>query len=130
MTYTLKGMVLTMLITFLFSAVAVAGGDAASGEKLFNSKTFKCKACHKLTGKNKVGPGLKGVTSKRSEGWLTQWLSDPKKTWDENNAETQEMRKWKKGRDKAKKTNMKMRKNPSGQEVMDIIAFLKKNDES
>ena len=130
MKYILKSMVLAMLIIFSFSAMAVAGGDAANGEKLFKSKKYKCKVCHKLTAKNKVGPGLKGVTSRRSEGWLAKWLGDPKKTWEENDAETQEMRKWKKSRVKAKKTKMKMKKTPSGQEVADIIAFLKKNDGS
>ena len=43
------------------------------------------------------------------------------------------MKKWperygKKSRAGKKKTKMKMKKNPSGQEVADIIAFLKKND--
>lgn len=128
MMYMFKSLIFAMLITFSFSASAIAGGDAASGEKLFNSKVYKCKVCHKLTEKKKVGPGLKGVTSRRSEEWLTKWLTDPKKIWEENDAETQEMRKWKKGRDKAKKTKMRMKKNPSGQEVADIIAFLKKND--
>jgi cytochrome c2 len=123
-------MVLTMLIMFSFSAMAIAGGDAASGEKLYNSKTYKCKVCHKLTAKKKVGPGLKDVTTRRSEAWLIKWISDPKKVWGENDAETQEMKKWKKGRAKAKKTKMKMKKNPSAQEVADIIAFLKKNDGS
>ena len=81
MIYILKSMVFAMLITFSFSAVAVAGGDATNGEKLFNSKIYKCKVCHKLTAKKKVGPGLKGVTSSRSEDWLTKWLTDPTNTW-------------------------------------------------
>lgn len=36
---------------------AVAAADAARGEKVFG----KCKACHKLDGKNAVGPHLDGV---------------------------------------------------------------------
>jgi cytochrome c len=32
-------------------------GDAAAGEKVFK----KCKACHDIEGKNKVGPHLDGV---------------------------------------------------------------------
>jgi cytochrome c2 len=32
-------------------------GDAAAGEKVFK----KCKACHAIDGKNKVGPHLDGV---------------------------------------------------------------------
>ncbi|PHP67314.1 hypothetical protein CSC94_09750 [Zhengella mangrovi] len=36
---------------------AHADGDAAAGKKVFN----KCKACHDVKGKNKVGPHLDGV---------------------------------------------------------------------
>jgi len=130
MKYMLKSIILAMSITFSFSAAAMAGGDTAKGKKLFYSNTFKCKACHKLTEREKVGPGLKGITSKRSEGWLVKWLADSRKVWEENDAETQDMKKWKKGRSKAKKTRMTMRRNPSSEEIADIIAFLKKNDES
>jgi cytochrome c len=50
------------IITFT-AAVALAGpaladGDAAKGEKVFN----KCKACHTVeAGKNKVGPSLHNI---------------------------------------------------------------------
>jgi cytochrome c len=83
----------------LFAVPAHADGDAAAGEKVFNSK---CKACHENEkGVNKVGPTLKGVVgrpaasvpdykyseamlAKGAEGlvWteenLTAYLPDPK----------------------------------------------------
>ncbi|MPZ12081.1 MAG: c-type cytochrome [Kiloniellaceae bacterium] len=41
---------------------ALAEGDAAAGEKVFN----KCKACHTTeAGKNKVGPSLAGVIGRK-----------------------------------------------------------------
>jgi cytochrome c len=42
-----------------FAGSALAEGDAAAGEKVFN----KCKACHAVgeTAKNKVGPVLNGI---------------------------------------------------------------------
>lgn len=41
------------------ASTALADGDAAKGEKVFN----KCKACHAVgeTAKNKVGPVLNGI---------------------------------------------------------------------
>ncbi len=126
---------LVMTVAFALASVAVAGGDAANGEKLFNDKKKKCKICHKLTEKKKVGPGLKGVTKKRSEAWLIKWMTNSQKTWEENDAETQEMKKWptmygKKSRDGKPKTKMKGYGKLSDQEVADLIAFLKKNDGS
>lgn len=53
------------IITFT-AAVALAGpaladGDAAKGEKVFN----KCKACHTVeAGKNKVGPSLHNIVGR------------------------------------------------------------------
>jgi len=68
-----------------------------------------------------------GVTKKRSEAWLVKWLKDPQGTWEENDAETQEMRKWKKRAIKAKRTKMKIKK-LSDEQVADLVAFLKAND--
>ncbi len=41
-------------------AAAPAAGDAAAGEKVF----AKCKACHAVDGKDKVGPHLNGVVGR------------------------------------------------------------------
>lgn len=38
-----------------------------AGEAIYNSK---CIACHKLTNEKLVGPGWKGVTTKRSPEWI------------------------------------------------------------
>ena len=80
------------------SLPALAEGDAAKGEKVFN----KCKACHDVDkGINKVGPTLKGVVGRKiasvegykysddmaakgaeggvwDEATLTTYLPDPK----------------------------------------------------
>ncbi|MFP5470366.1 MAG: respiratory nitrate reductase subunit gamma [Bacteroidia bacterium] len=45
--------------------------QAASGEELFNSY---CASCHKTNAKRGVGPGLMGVTEKRDEAWLINWV--------------------------------------------------------
>ena len=110
-------------VVFAFTSQAFAG-DAAKGEEYFAKK---CKACHKLDEKAVVGPGLKGVTARRTEPWLTKWIMDSQKTWEENDAETKELRKWKAGKDAAPKTSMVVKPAPTAEEAADVIAFLKKN---
>ncbi len=52
---------LTVLALGALTSPALAGGDAAKGEKVFR----KCKACHSIEkGKNKVGPSLYGVVGR------------------------------------------------------------------
>lgn len=46
---------------------------AASGEKAFN---VKCASCHKLTDEKLVGPGWKGVTSRRKPEWILNFMTN------------------------------------------------------
>ena len=56
-------------------ATAAPTDPAAMKAKLaFESK---CLACHSITGGDKVGPDLYGVTKRRDEAWLTRWLKSP-----------------------------------------------------
>ena len=97
--------------------------DAADGAKLFKKQ---CKKCHKLTAKKGVGPGLKGVSAKRSEKWLRAWLADPQAVWEANDEETQDLKKWKKGKDKKPKTSMKIKKLSDG-DIDALIKFMADN---
>ena len=68
----------------LGSSVALAEGDAAHGQVVFN----KCKACHSVDeAKNKVGPYLVGVFGRpagTAEGFkYSQAMKDSGVTWDE-----------------------------------------------
>ncbi len=54
---------------------AIGKADAKAGEALFISKG--CKACHNLTDVKLVGPGLKGVTSRRSLPWMARMILHP-----------------------------------------------------
>ena len=68
-------------ISFLYVPAAFA--DAATGKKIFNTKTATmkapCKQCHKPAGDpakfKPVGPGLKGVGKRLGKEYLQKWLS-------------------------------------------------------
>jgi mono/diheme cytochrome c family protein len=46
---------------------------AATGKKVFD---VKCSACHKLTEEKLVGPGWKGVTSRRQPAWIMNFITN------------------------------------------------------
>ncbi|MBE9535859.1 MAG: c-type cytochrome [Proteobacteria bacterium] len=93
------------------SSSAVIAGDATKGAKLYKKK---CKACHTIDGKKKVGPTLKGVLGRDSknagkldEAGLTTWLKDPKKVFP-----------------KSKMAKLFKKKLKDG-EIADLVAYLK-----
>jgi len=52
------------------------GDPAGSGATLFEQK---CTACHTIGGGVRVGPDLAGVTERRPEAWLLQFITAPDK---------------------------------------------------
>ncbi len=68
----------------LGSGAALAAGDPAQGEKVFN----KCKVCHSVEDhKNKIGPYLNGVVGRKAgtaEGYnYSEAMKNSGLTWDE-----------------------------------------------
>ena len=68
------------------AAGALAAGDPAEGEKVYNQK---CKACHQISegAKNSVGPELNGIIGRKTGSVPGYNYSDANKssgiTWDE-----------------------------------------------
>ncbi len=60
----------TALFVVLISFVSFKA-QAESGKDIFDKS---CAVCHRLSDKAAVGPGLKGITEKRSEEWLAKWI--------------------------------------------------------
>ena len=58
-----------------FSVVSAMPPNQTDGEALFTAKG--CNACHTIGGGDLVGPDLAGVTERRTEEWLTKWLTAP-----------------------------------------------------
>lgn len=73
-------------ITAFAASPAFADGDAAAGEKIFNTK---CKVCHKIGpgATNFVGPNLNGLAARKAGSEEGYAYSDAMKgsglTWDE-----------------------------------------------
>ncbi len=115
----MKWIMLAIGLALGFSNAAFAG-DAAAGEKLFNK--LKCKGCHRLSDGVKVGPGLAGVTRRRTEEWLHEWLKNPKAMINKGDPIAVKLKK------KFKKTMRKMKPMQDEKNRENIISFLKEND--
>lgn len=100
----------------------VWAADAEKGKAVFKGPAA-CGDCHKTTSKKSGGPGLAGATKHHTDEWLTRWLKEPKKTWEENDPETAEMKK-RLGLENAERPGMKVRKNLSDEELADLIEYL------
>lgn len=61
-------------VTTVEVGASVDEAMAAEGEKLFEAK---CTACHKVTDEKYVGPGLKGVTTRRKPEWIMNMILNP-----------------------------------------------------
>jgi len=53
----------------------------ANGRAIYD---LKCAACHKLSDKRVVGPGFKGVTSKRTGPWIMNMITNTDAMLDED----------------------------------------------
>ncbi|CAN5404995.1 hypothetical protein BH09BAC6_BH09BAC6_12810 [soil metagenome] len=60
-----------------FTSVQVGAIDAAMAEKGQAVFAAKCVACHKTTDQKIVGPGLKGVTERRTPEWIMNQITNP-----------------------------------------------------
>jgi len=110
-----------LFVSCFLAAVPAAsfGQNVTAGEELFNRK---CAMCHRLSDATKVGPGMMGVTERRSDEWLHQWLADPKAMIDKGDPAAVELQR------KFKKVMSKVAAMETEKNRADVIAFLKEND--
>lgn len=111
--------IFSFVCLLVFSLSAFAEGNPEKGKLLFKRK---CKACHRLTDSKFVGPGLAGVTNRRSEEWIHKWLQNPKAMIESGDPIAVLIKK------KYKKTMRKYKVMQDENNRNDIISFLKTND--
>ncbi len=99
----------TALIALLFFALLLIPQpiSAGEGEALYKKK---CLACHKISEKKKVGPGMASISKRPgiTKEWTKKWLANPQKVWTENEGYTVTMKKALK-KTRKKKTTMKLK---------------------
>lgn len=57
--------------------VVLASINPLQGKKGEEVAGTKCFACHKITGEKLVGPGWKGVTTRRKPYWILNFITNP-----------------------------------------------------
>jgi cytochrome c len=109
------------LAVFGSGAAALAAGDAAQGEKDFN----KCKVCHSVEGKNKIGPYLNGVVGRKAgtaEGYnYSEAMKNAGIVWDEANLDKYLA----KPKDFVPHNKMAFVGLPKEEDRQDVVAYLK-----
>lgn len=113
---------LTLTVLTALSLASPASSDSAGGEALFNGDG-KCKMCHNVTDKKKVGPGLAKIMTRAPEAWVASFLKDPVGVWKANEGYTATLKTAVNGATKANPTH----KTPplTDQQVSDLTAYLK-----
>jgi cytochrome c2 len=97
-------------------AVAALSTEAEAGKAIFDGK---CIACHKITDEKLLGPGLKGVTTRRTEDWIKKMVKNPDKMTAEDPEAKKLLEEY-----KTQMTNF----NLTDDEVNNVFAYLKAND--
>lgn len=90
--------------------------QVAKGAEVF---TAKCAACHKLTSDKVVGPGLLGVTKKRTASWLLNMITNPEEMT-KKDPEAQKLL--------AEHLIQMTFQDVNDEQARQIVAFLQKND--
>lgn len=90
--------------------------EAEAGKAIFDGK---CIACHKITDEKLLGPGLKGVTSRRTEEWIKKMVKNPDKMTAEDPEAKKLLEEY-----KTQMTNF----NLTDEEINNVYAYLKVND--
>lgn len=57
--------------------VKISGLDPAMAEKGKKVAETKCFSCHKVTDEKLVGPGWKGVTTRKAPYWIMNFITNP-----------------------------------------------------
>ncbi len=79
-TQIVKYLAIVLVFSFLFLSTTIISEETPEvkkGRELYQSKG--CVACHTIGEGKLSGPDLKGVTERREEKWLKEWLKSPDK---------------------------------------------------
>jgi nitrate reductase gamma subunit len=72
----------------LFFMLSNQNANASVGEDIYNKM---CMSCHSTTDKVLVGPGLKGLSERRTEEWILKWVKNPQGVIDSGDKDAVEL---------------------------------------
>lgn len=100
-------------------AATTGTGNAEAGKAIVTDMA-KCGMCHKLTDEKLIGPGLKGITDRRTEDWIKNMVKDPT-GWVEKDPDAKKLFE---EYNKVPMTHIEL----SDGDIDNVLAFLKQND--
>jgi cytochrome c2 len=100
-------------------APAALSAEATKGKEIF---TNNCAACHASTDEVVVGPGLKGIESRRDAAWVEKWVQNPQKVLAGGDKYANDLFK------KFNGTQMTAFPNLGTEDIKNILAFLKESN--
>ncbi|WP_218134369.1 c-type cytochrome [Mucilaginibacter gossypii] len=103
-----------------FTSVEIGAIDNAMADKGKGVFTAKCSACHQITDQKVVGPGLKGVTKRRTPEWIMNQITNPVEMEQKDPVGKALLAKY--------LTQMSFQ-NVSDDETRQILEYLRKNDQ-
>lgn len=90
----------------------------AKGKEIF---TNNCSACHAPTDEVVVGPGLKGIETRRDLAWITKWVQNPQKVLASGDKYANDLFK------KFNGTQMTAFPNLGEEDIKSLLAYIKAN---
>lgn len=101
------------------NVVLAADIDAAMAEKGETAYGVKCSSCHKTSDEKLVGPGWKGVTTRRTPYWIMNFITNPDPMIDKDPEVQAQL----------ELCLVRMpNQNLADEEARDILEFMRKND--
>jgi len=110
----------TLLLLSFFFWITILSAQS-NGETLFKTN---CGACHNKSEKRSVGPGLKGISQKRSEEWIIKWVKDSPKLIASGDADAQAIF------NEFNKQSMPTFAQLSDEDIRSVVAFIEEPEEA
>ncbi|MFY7826521.1 MAG: c-type cytochrome [Flectobacillus sp.] len=98
---------------------AALSAEATKGKEIF---TNNCASCHASTDEVVVGPGLKGIETRRDAAWVEKWVQNPQKVLASGDKYANDLFK------KFNGTQMTAFPNLGTEDIKNILAYVKESN--
>ena len=119
--YTRISLLIVLGFNFTFCTNNASKQEEISGEEIFRTN---CSGCHNINGGQKFGPSLMGVSNKRDEKWLVQFIRSSHRLIKNGDEQAKVLF------DDFQKKRMPDHQHLSDKEISAIIAYIEENSPS